>query len=371
MEQGKLAEHIRKRAVCPRLFHENPQHERVAGTGRQTAVFSVGASGAMQDDAVSVRVQEDSRAAVSGKGCLVTAQETLLIQEIEDIEILAVSISNRLLSMFARPIGLMAEIILPLCFTEERLRKLVGLLSEKCRELSIDLSAVDTRCENGVSLPVVAAFGVGERACGRDGYREGKINFDDTAGKSPEQYSIIMAGLCGAYGTKLLYREENIRKGFPAAFLKNAEEIFSDLSVAKAAAVMGGRFIRDTAANAEVRTVGNCVYMTAGGATGVFGALWDLSEDLKTGFRVELEKIPLRQETIEFCEKKDVSPYEIDAQGSIIGVTPAPGPVLEALLEEGIPSEVIGYLSAKKEKCLLGVKEAGCEREIRFLDSPR
>lgn len=355
MEQGRLAEHIRKRAVCPRLFHENPQHERMTGTGRQTAVFSL-----------------------SANGFLVTTQETMVIKEIEDAKVLAVSISNSLLSMFSSPLGLMAEIILPLDFTEEDLRKLVGALSEKCRELSMDLSAVDTRCENTVTLPVVTAFGVGERSRGQNDCGEKKIKPANALEKAPEQYSIIMAGLCGAYGTKLLYEEEKIRKGFPASFLKNAEEIFGELSVARAAAIMGGTAISpcsgDKSADGIDRVdeaAGGCVYMRQGGQTGVFGALWELSEDLKTGFRVELEKIPLRQETIEFCERKDVSPYEIDAQGTIIGVTPMPGPILEALSEEEIPAEVIGYLTKEKGKCLLGVKTAGCEREIRFLDSPR
>lgn len=346
MEQGRLAEHIRKRAVCPRLFHENPQHERTTGTGRQTAAFSLSSKGTISDSGAWDLTS------------LVTTQETMVIKETGDAGVLAVSISNSLLSMFARPLGLMAEIILPLDFTEEGLRKLVGALSEKCRELSMDLAAVDTRCEDAVTLPIVAAFGVGERSRGQNDCGKKKINSANALEKAPEQYSIIMAGLCGAYGTKLLYEEEKIRKGFPASFLKNAEEIFGELSVAGAAAIMGG-------------TAGGCVYMRQGGQTGVFGALWELSEDLKTGFRVELEKIPLRQETIEFCERKDVSPYEIDAQGSIIGVTPMPGPILETLLEEEIPAEVIGYLTKEKGKCLLGIKTAGCEREIRFLDSPR
>lgn len=365
MKEGKLAEHIRKRAVCPRLTYKNEGHEMEAGAGRETAFFSWDTEGRLvitQEAAVIKDEKTDVKTDVktAKKPDRKTDVNTDVNTDVKtELSLLVQSIKAQLVSAFAAPVGIMAELILPKDYTEIKLRAIMSGLSEAAGDCGLDLAAVDTRFTSSVACPIVTATGVGIKKSSEKSPENRKV---DDIKPLPEQYSIIMAGWCGTLGTRLLYQDEELREGFSKSFLKSVREIFADKKDA-------GQFyfVNEAAAIMAERSI----YMRTGSHTGVFGGLWDLSEDLKTGFRVDLDKIPIRQETIELCERKDVSPYEIEAQGCILCVTKCPGPVMEALIEKGIPAATIGYLTAKKEKCILGEITKDGEREVRFLDSPR
>ncbi len=59
--------------------------------------------------------------------------------------------------------------------------------------------------------------------------------------------------------------------------------------------------------------------------SGVFAALWELSEKLQCGFYADLKKIPIRQECIEICEYFDLNPYHLYGQGAILALVPSGG----------------------------------------------
>lgn len=78
------------------------------------------------------------------------------------------------------------------------------------------------------------------------------------------------------------------------------------------------------------------------GTGGVLAGLWKMAEAGETGIQADLRKIPVRQETIEICERFDLNPYRLFSEGALLIGTPN-GTELELFCrQKGIPAAVIG-----------------------------
>lgn len=101
------------------------------------------------------------------------------------------------------------------------------------------------------------------------------------------------------------------------------------------------------------------------GEGGIFTALWNLSGAYKRGFQVDLYRIPVRQDTIEVCERYELNPYRLYSPNCVVAAADHGYHLAERLKREGIPAAVIGVVSP------------GIGREIRygrvkgFLERPR
>ncbi len=83
----------------------------------------------------------------------------------------------------------------------------------------------------------------------------------------------------------------------------------------------------------------------AAGEGGVLKALWDLSGAYMTGICFTLRKIPVKQETIEICERYDLNPYRLFSTGCLVLLADNGGDLVLALEKEGIPGAVIGKVT--------------------------
>ena len=54
------------------------------------------------------------------------------------------------------------------------------------------------------------------------------------------------------------------------------------------------------------------------GTGGVLSGLWKMTEASGTGLRADLRAIPVRQETIEICERLDVNLYKLLSDGAVL-----------------------------------------------------
>ncbi|MCR4604833.1 MAG: hypothetical protein K5639_02430 [Eubacterium sp.] len=97
---------------------------------------------------------------------------------------------------------------------------------------------------------------------------------------------------------------------------------------------------------------------------GIFAALWNLGERVDMGLEVSLERIPIRQETIEICEVLDLNPYLLLSGGAMIAVVTNGALLADRFEEVGIPATVIGYLNDTKAKT---VKSGD---KVRYLNPP-
>lgn len=100
------------------------------------------------------------------------------------------------------------------------------------------------------------------------------------------------------------------------------------------------------------------------GEGGILKALWDLSGAYMTGIRFSLRKIPVKQETIEICERYDMNPYRLFSAGCLLLTADNGGDVVYAFKEQGIHAAVIGKVTG-------GIKRILDHGEsIGYLDRP-
>ena len=78
------------------------------------------------------------------------------------------------------------------------------------------------------------------------------------------------------------------------------------------------------------------------GEGGILTAIWNLSGAYETGVEFSLRKIPLRQETVEVCERLELNPYRLYGEGCYLLAADNGGQLVEKLAGEGIFAQVIG-----------------------------
>ena len=102
---------------------------------------------------------------------------------------------------------------------------------------------------------------------------------------------------------------------------------------------------------------------------GIYRALWELAEAAQAGIRIDLKKIPVKQETIEICEVFGLNPYELLSGGALLMVTEDGEMLAEKLVEAGVAAAVIGRLTDDNDRVLVNHTEEG--DETRFLERPK
>lgn len=98
---------------------------------------------------------------------------------------------------------------------------------------------------------------------------------------------------------------------------------------------------------------------------GVFAGVWELTSASGLGVKIELQKIPVWQETIEVSEVFDINPYMLDGTGSLLIVTNNGERLVDVLEEKGINASVIGIITSDKNRVLINGDET------RFLEPQR
>lgn len=95
--------------------------------------------------------------------------------------------------------------------------------------------------------------------------------------------------------------------------------------------------------------------------------LWDLGEEAKSGFTVDILDIPIRQETVEICEFFHIDPYRLESKGTYLAVLEDAMSAKAALREIGVESEIIGRIESGNAKVILFDRD----HETRYLDKPK
>ena len=153
---------------------------------------------------------------------------------------------------------------------------------------------------------------------------------------------IVMIGRAAVEGTIILREKEaeKLEKNYSKQFLDTAklrESIYPKKAV---------EAVRDMS-----------LYAVVPGEGGIFGALWELSEQLHLGMKVDLTKIKLDPLTVEICETLDVSPYEMMGGGAVLMVTAVPEAAVAVCAEMGQPATVIGVLNKTNDKLIVNGEE--------------
>jgi len=262
---------------------------------------------------------------------------------VKDIGTFAVHITaNDIASNGADIIGIMLTILLPDTTEEADLRLMMQDIEAVCKELEIEVLGGHTEVTKAVCQPIVTVTGVGKLK---------RKDLIKTAGAKPGQ-EIVMSKWAGIEGTAIIAstKEEELLKIYPQSFITNAKSFINYISVvpeAKVAREVGVSSMHD---------------VTEGG---IFGALWEMGVASQVGFQVDLDKILLKQETVEICEFYDLNPYQLISSGCMLMVTDRGNQLVESLKAEGITAVVIGHITEGKDRLIIN------KEDIRFLEPPK
>lgn len=163
---------------------------------------------------------------------------------------------------------------------------------------------------------------------------------------------VVMAGATGIGGTVILNRlyRSVLEEKFSRGFLCECDEFEKMVSVEKAAI---------TALKSEIS------FMHHVSDGGVFSAIWEIASSCNKGVLVDVKKIPIWQQTIELSEVFDINPYMMDGTGAILIVCENGKDVVKSLIEQNIPSDVIGKITDNNDKVIINGEEK------RYLEPPR
>ena len=198
----------------------------------------------------------------------------------------------------------------------------------------------------------------------------------EVAGRLRAGDDLVAAGCIALQGTALLvkYERETLRRIFSEGFLYDAEKNPERYGV-RLKKENGDVFllpaekkeIRDEQGEGsgillseETGCSGYCV----SGRGGVLCALWKLAEASGVGLKADLRKIPVRQETIEICERFDLDPYRLLSGETVLAGTADGSDLVEACRRAGIPAAVIGKAVTGNDRLLYSGEI------VRFLDRP-
>ena len=262
LKPGKIPENILKRSVLGKISGKRPEVLLGSGVGEDCCVL------AHFSDEVFVMSTDPITAAEKNTG---------------DLAVLVTA--NDLASAGAEPVGILLTVLLPVGTTEEDISSLMGEVTDKCRELSIEIMGGHTEITDVVKKPLLSVTGVGK--CPKD-------RVITTGGAKPGM-DLIVTKAIGLEGTSIIaseHRKELLTK-LPADLIDRAASFINEISVVEdglTAAAAGASAMHD---------------VTEGG---IYGALWELAEASDVGLDCDLKKIPIRQETVEICEFYGIDP---------------------------------------------------------------
>jgi len=162
---------------------------------------------------------------------------------------------------------------------------------------------------------------------------------------------LVVAGYAGLEGSRRIAREreQELQNWFSGAYIRQMQQV------------------PDAALNmsqADWKKLGATEWEEAAEG-GIHTALWNLSGAYMTGFEIDLHKIPVKQETIEICERYDLNPYDLLCRNCVVLVADNGGHLVQTLETMGIPAQCIGTVNR-------GIKREICYGEVRgFMDRPK
>lgn len=318
MKLGKIPESVLKRSVLKQLKKGNEQVLEGPAVGEDCAVVEF-------NDEI-IMFSSEPATDVSGQAGVRAVHAAV----------------NNLAASGAAPVGIMVTILMPADTREKDLKRLMHEIQRECDRLGISVLGGHTETTDAVNRIVVSATGIG---------RGEKGQIIRAGGARPNE-DIIMTKYAAMEGTGLIAREraEELRTRYSKDFVQNAQDLLCHISVLKEAEIAGEY---DTSAMHDIRE------------GGVYGGLWELAAASQVGLKVNLDAIPMKQETVEVCEFFDLNPYKLTSSGCMLIVTPRGRDLVQALCEAGIPAAIIGKTTKDQSRIIIREGEEG------FLEPPK
>jgi len=243
----------------------------------------------------------------------------------EDIGYLAVHVNaNDIAASGGEPVGIMLTVLLPPASASECEAALAEIMSGAIRaakEVNIDLLGGHTEVTDAVTRPVVSAAIIGKAA-----------KAVATSGAVPGN-ALVMTKYAGLEGTVIITKERAETAKRLGVF-ESAVARASEISI-----------LREAAIAAEFASAMHDI--TEGG---VLGACYELAEASGTGVLLELDEVPLLDETVILCREFGLDPYALISSGCLLIAAEDGDGLADRINKAGIPARVIGKITEKERQ---------------------
>ncbi len=169
---------------------------------------------------------------------------------------------------------------------------------------------------------------------------------------------LVVAGAVALRGTVLLVQQKRpqLENYFSRGFLEDCLRLEENYGA-------GGLENCEIFASPELKN-GEITAFYAMGEGGVLSAIWKMAEASGTGLSVDLRSIPIRQETVEVCERFDLNPYRLFSCGAVLLGAKNGRMLAEELARRGLMAKVIGQAREGNDRLLYSGENA------RYLERP-
>ncbi|MDE7307235.1 MAG: hydrogenase maturation factor [Lachnospiraceae bacterium] len=331
MKAGKLSELILSRSVLKKIRNKRKEILCGARTGNDAAVMKI------NGDLTAACAASSSFSYLPRN---FTDSDCCLTSVLLNAELTVLRAANSVSAEWGEPFSLMPVLLLPEGFEESELKKVVDMFEKTAEHLNLQIAGGHSEISAYVKRPVFSVTVFGNRKC---------FISDNTKAYGQD---IIMTGYAASEATRVMTAlcRKKLEERFAPLYIEKAAEYTCELSVIK---------------HMETARQNNAAWMHDLSETGVFGGLWELGEKLHAGMEIELKKIPIRQETIEFSEYMACNPYTVPSLGAALITAEDGNGLVRELERQGIPAVVIGKITEGKDRVLVH------HEERRYLEQPR
>lgn len=306
MRVGKISENILKRSILKQINNRRKELLKGANVGSDSSLIQFN----IQDNFV------------------ITTNP--IIGELNEISDLVVyHVINDIAASKAEPIGVLISLLLPEDINEKMLKESIITIEHTCKELNIDILGGHTEVTPYVLKPIINISGVGMVK---------KDTIQNTV-KVKDSDDIILTKWIGLEGTLRIARknEKELLSRYNQRLINQAKSFNQYLSI-----------IKESKIALQYES-----YMHNVSTGGIYASLWELSALCKMGFEVDLNKIHIKQETIEICEFYKLNPYKLLSNGSLLITTNQGQKMIEDLTNNGIIATKIGKIIKGNDKIII------------------
>lgn len=237
----------------------------------------------------------------------------------------------------AKPRAALISLVLPVSSNERCLKDIMNELIGAAKMLGVDIAGGHTESSKSVQNPILTITAIGERA---------KASSIRKARPGDTLLVTKDIGLAGSYIIARNQRQKLLDR-YPASFIDEALLTKNHLSVVPEAAV--------AASSGDIA-------MHDASHGGIYTAMWEMAEAAGAGLDIELERIPIRQQTVEICDYLDLNPYELLAGGSLLIATKDSQKVIDELGRAGVDAVAVGRFTEGSDRIIRNGEET------RFLE---
>lgn len=247
---------------------------------------------------------------------------------------------NNIVVSGSNPVGITINLLLPPQTEEKYIKEIMHEICEECEKYKLSILGGHTELTSSVNEPVAMINIMGKST-------HGKIFGSDGIKANQE---IVMTKSVGIEGTALIAmnKEKELIEKYSESFINQAKNLVDSMCIYKEAVL-----VMDGLGVSSMHDVST---------GGVFSALWEMTSKSKVGLEVDLQRIPISQETVEISEFYNINPYLLCGSGSLLIACERGSDVVKVLNQNNIEAAVIGKTTESKEKVVIN------EDERRFLE---